>query len=100
MPKQDSTSDEIKRLQEQTMRQLDSISKDIEAGFTTLEAGSKRAEALIQESQARGSILSEKGAKEVQRKKLGSRLFVGIALLAVIAYFIIKYLAVVPGPAL
>lgn len=100
MPKQDNSTDEIVRLQEQTMRQLDSISKDIESGFTTVEAGSKRAAALVQESQAKSSILARERAKQVQRRKLGSWLLLGVALLSVIAYFIVTNLASASWPAI
>jgi hypothetical protein len=100
MPKQDNSTDEIVRLQEQTMRQLDSISKDIESGFTTVEAGSKRAVALVQESQAKSSILARERAKQVRRRKLGSWLLLGVALLSVIAYFIVTNLASASWPAI
>ena len=100
MRQHDSSADEVEKLQQETMRQLDSISKEIEAGTTTLEAGSKRAEALVKESQVRISILAEKREKEIQRKRFVPRLIIGASVLAMIAYLIFKYSVPVSGSAL
>jgi hypothetical protein len=91
--------EEHRRLQDETMRRLDAIANDIDAGRVPLEEGAKRADAYALEMQARMDSLLALRLEHLREANQRRRIFatVAIALLAGLAYIFFTHAGSAPG---
>ena len=80
------------------MRQLDAIANEIDAGRLTAEEGTKRADALAKELEARLAPLAQERLRQAQQMKSRSRLLITVAVLG-IAYMVFKLVTLFTGSA-
>lgn len=90
MARPDGTNDGYDRLQQDLIRQLDTIANDIDAGRLTLEEGSQRADALIEETQAKSAPLLASRVAQHQRAGRRSRAIIVAVVLLFVAYLGLK----------
>lgn len=95
MGRPDDFMDEYRRLQDETMRRLDELANDIDAGRIPTEEGLKQAERIGLESQARAEPLLARYKARVRRSKLHTRLMITlvIAVLVGLACIILAHKA-------
>ena len=89
----DDFMDEYRRLQDETMRQLDKLANDIDAGRIPTEEGLKEADRIVLESQARTEPLLALYQARVRRSKLQTRFMAAIAIVVLLglAYLVLAH---------
>src|SRR5690349_18231508 len=93
MGRPDDVMDEYRRLQDETMRRLDELANDIDAGRIPTEEGLKQADRIALESQARTEPLLALHKARIRRGKLQARIMavLAIAAMAVLCYMVFAH---------
>ena len=93
-----SVTDKYNQLQEATMRQLDTIATEVEAGRLSVEEATKQSEALIKDMETRLEPLAQERLKLLQQARNRTRLLLVMAAIAA-AYLVFKFVVLFTGPA-
>ncbi len=77
-----NSTDQLSRLQDETMRQLEVIAAAIDSGQVTLDEGTARADALVHESAEKSAVLTQERLLAAQRLRGRKQLQFAVAGLA------------------